>query len=565
MPIHEGLSTYVIVLGADASPSERRGADELQKHLGQIYQVEVPIVTDPEPLPERAILVGRSRATDRLGVEIDFAGVGEEGFRLKTVGERLVIAGGRRRGTLYGCTAFLEALGVRWFTPKVTLLPRETPLILPVFEETQAPAFEYREVFFTEAQERDWAARLRLNGAHIDLDEDSGGKITYHPFVHTLEELVPRTLYPTHPEYFPLVGGKRMDGDLVQRCLTHPEVLRLSIEGVRAWIREHPEATILSVSQNDSYPHEPNYCECENCAEVAGQYGGAQSGLILWFVNQVAQVVEQEAPDKLIDTLAYQYSEKPPVGIVPRPNVRIRLCLSCCVSHSLEGCGSEASAKFLANLRAWGAITDTLYIWHYTTDFAHYLLPIPNFEAFPADTRLYLKSGVKGIFFQGAYAPGGGGSDSELRSYVMSRLLWDPDQDANTLVTEWMRGVYGNAFLPMRKWFDLLHERVRPTDQHVSVVCPPDAPFLSEEVLEQGNRLFDEALHLAEGEDIATEYIDKARLTLRYVEIMRRPALDDAFHAFLADVRRLGITALSEGHSLEDWEAAYRKRVEEGR
>jgi len=38
-------------------------------------------------------------------------------------------------------------------------------------------------------------------------------------------------------------------------------VLKLSIAKVRGWIREHPEASIISVSQNDT----GNWCQCEQC------------------------------------------------------------------------------------------------------------------------------------------------------------------------------------------------------------------------------------------------------------------------------------------------------------
>ena len=43
--------------------------------------------------------------------------------------------------------------------------------------------------------------------------------------------------------------------------------------------------------------------------------------------------------------------------------------------------------SFLKALRSWGALTDTLYIWHYNTNFANYLMPFPDFDEFPAGGR----------------------------------------------------------------------------------------------------------------------------------------------------------------------------------
>lgn len=555
--VRSGKSSYVIVLGVEASPSERRGAKEIQAHLKQMCGAALPIVTDSEPLPRRAVLVGRSRHTDALGVKLNFDALGKEGFVLKTVGNHIVIAGSGLRGTMYGCYTFLEKLGVRWFTPKVTRVPQRKTVTLPALDEMQTPAFEYREPFFTEAQDKDWAARNRVNGFATHLDESTGGKVTYHHFVHTFDDLVPTKLFETHPEYFPLISGKRVNG-YVQRCLTNPDVLKMMTEGVLAWIKEKPDAMIYSVSQNDT----GKWCECDQCKAMTEKFG-AHVGLYLWFVNQVAETVEKQHPDKLIDTLAYQFTEAPPRGIAPRRNVRVRLCpISSCEAHPYEKCSAPPNVAFLNHLKAWGEITDTLYIWHYNTNFANYLMPFPDFDEFPAEARLYKRTGVKGIFFQGAYAPGGGGSDAELRSYVMAKLLWDVNVDTDALVTEWMQGVYGKAWKPMRRWFDLLHEKARDPNQHFYIYSPPTIHYLSADVVAAGDRLFDEAEKSATGDATAIEYLAKSRLWLRYVKIMQNPTADKEFQSFMSDVRKFGITQLREGRSLEDWEKGYLERLQ---
>lgn len=551
--VNQGQSPYSIVLSAQASASEKRGAAELAMHIRQMSGAQLPIVTDDGPLPEAAVIVGANRHTEPAD-----AGLEPDGFRLHTRDRRIFIVGSRVRGTMYGCTELLERLGVRWYTPKVTFIPRKATIEVPELDLRQIPAFEYREAFFTEAfGDKDWAARMRFNGNSCRLDESTGGKITYHPFVHSFDDLIPLSLYKEHPEYFPLIKGKRADG-YRQRCLSNPDVLKLAIDKVRQWIRERPAATIYSVSQNDCY----ETCECDACKQIMDRYGGVHSGLYLWFVNQIAEAIEKDHPDKLIDTLAYQFTEAAPTGIVPRKNVRIRLCpISACEAHPYEKCSHPNTVRFVKNLAAWAKITDTLYIWHYNTNFANYLMPFPDFEEFPADTRLYQRSGVKGIFFQGAYAGGGGGSDAELRSYVMSRLLWDPSADSDALVTEWMKGVYGAAWQPMRQWFDLLHEKARNPEKHFFIFDPPTVHYLSPDVLAAGDGFFDQAQKLADS-DLAREYVAKSRLWLRYVKLSQSPAVGPELDAFLADVRGFGITQLREGQPLDRWEAEYRRRAE---
>jgi len=403
---------------------------------------------------------------------------------------------------------------------------------------------------------------MKVNGFRANLDASTGGQVKYHPFVHTFEQIVPRELFDTHPEYFPLIDGKRAGGH-VQRCLTHPDVLRLAIEQVRRWFTERPDAMITSVSQNDA---REDFCRCPECTAIADRYGGKQSGLYLWFVNQVAEAIEAEFPDKLIDTLAYRFTESPPQGIVPHPNVRVRLCpILCCEIHPYEECRHKNNVAFMENLQGWGRLTNSLYIWHYCTNFSHYLAPFPDFQQFPASVRLYRRTGVKGIFFQGAYAEGGGGSDAELRAYVMARLLWNPDEDADALVTEWMQGVYGPAAEPMRRWFDLMHEQGRDPDKHLGIYDPPDERLFSDEVLAEGDRLFDKAERLVQGDEAAARYVEKSRLWLRYVKLVRHPTDGPEFQQFMADVRRWGITQLREWPGLDKWEQAYLEKMRAGK
>lgn len=554
--VRDGNPACTLVVSKDASPSEKRGAQEIRAHLKLISGADIPISTDAQPLPPSAILVGRSRFTDQLNVIFDQAS-GPDAFTIKTAGQYLAIVGSRTRGTLYGCTELLEKIGVRWYTPKVTFTPKQQTITIDAIDEKQSPAFEYREAFFTEAFNRDWAARMRFNGNSANLDESTGGKIQYHPFVHSFDTLVPRSLYPTHPEYFPLIQGKRKDG-YVQRCLSNPDALKLTIEKVRQWMKERPDATIYSVSQNDCY----DPCQCDACKAIEARYGGVHSGLYLWFVNQVAQAIENECPDKLIDTLAYQFTEEPPTGIVPRKNVRVRLCpISVCEAHPYEKCSFRANVAFVKNLAAWAKITDTLYIWHYNTNFSNYLLPFPDFEEFPADTRLYQRSGVKGIFFQGAYGPGGGGSDAELRSYVMAKLLWNPSRDSDALVHEWMAGVYGPAKEPLRKWFDLLHDKARDPNHHIFIFGPANVHYLSPDVLAQGDKLFDEAEKLAAHNPIASEYVAKSRLWLRYAKLAQKPTGGPEFTSFMADVRKFGIGQIREAQSTDAWEKEFLNRL----
>jgi hypothetical protein len=485
--------------------------------------------------------------------------LGDEGFWLKTAGPHVVVLGSNVRGAMYGCSALLEKLGVRWWTSKVTYTPLTRTLVVPELDEVQRPAFEYREVYITEAFDKDFAARQRLNGQHHQLDESTGGAVRYGGhFVHTFDALVPPAMFAAHPDYFPLIKGKRTSG-YVQRCLTNPDVLKLATAKVLEWIEKEPAAQIYSVSQNDTY----NFCECDECRKIESEYGGQHSGVYLWFVNQLAETIEKKYPGKLIDTLAYQFTEAAPTGIKPRANVRVRLCpIGACEAHPYETCDAKPTVAFMKNLRGWGQLTDTLYVWHYNTDFGHYLMPFPDFNEFPADIRLYARSGVRGIFFEGAYGRGGGGSFGELQAYVMAKMLWDPKVDDRRLVREWHLGVYGPAAGPaMLEWFELLHAKAADPKAHFFVYSnPKNAPHLTADVIAKGDEIFDRAEAAAKANPAALEAVQKARLTLRYTKLYQNPTTGAAFTSFLEDLKKHEVGEMREGVLTEAWAAEFRKR-----
>jgi hypothetical protein len=422
-----GQTAYRIVIVSNAIPSERYAAAELQRYLLKLSGATIPIVTDAERLERREILVGDSEHVHQLAAGSGLDKVGPDGFLLRVRGEDLVIVGGKPRGTLNGVYTFLEEkLGVRWFTPELEVVPKVSRIQLPDLDETVIPALENRDVYWREMmRDADFAARHRLNGQHYGLKEKHGGPFTqYYPFVHSFDLLIPRDLFQEHPEYFPLIQGKRKDG-YVQRCLSNPDVLRIAVENVQKWIQAHPEANIISVSQNDTI----NNCQCDQC-KATDDAEGSPAGSLLKFVNAIAEVIEKDHPHVRIDTLAYQYTRKPPRTIRPRQNVIVRLCsIECCFAHPLETCTSEANQRFRDDIVAWQPLASSLYVWDYTPNFSHYQQPFPNFASLQANVRFFAHHGVRSLFEQGNYSAGGQGEMCPLRAYVLAKLLWNPDTD----------------------------------------------------------------------------------------------------------------------------------------
>ncbi|NOZ23388.1 MAG: DUF4838 domain-containing protein [Planctomycetes bacterium] len=531
-----GKSDYVIVVGTDASPSEKYAAEELQRFLKEISGAELKIVTDDvEPQPKEIIL-GKNKHLERLGVKIDFEKLGKEGFTIRTVGSHLVIAGGRLRGTMYGVYTFLEdRLGCRWFTYDCSRIPKMDRIALGNIDDTQVPVLEYREPFGFKAFDGDWAARNKCNGNRARLEEKHGGQIKYYMFVHSFNRMIPPEKYfDEHPEYFSLVNGKRqrIRGQL---CLTNPDVLRLGIECVKKWMREHPEATVFSVSQNDWH----GWCECEKCQAIAlrekrelpateaakkskrKKPEGAEIGPVLEYVNKIADAVRDEFPDKIIDTLSYSYTQEPPKTIRPRPNVVVRLCsIRCCFAHPLATCDYEQNQKFRQDIKGWAEMCNRLWVWDYVTCFGHYIVPFPNLYSLKPNIQFFVKHNVKGIFEQGNYhSPGG--YFSELRHWMLAKLLWNPELDDRKLMADFLDGYYGKAAPVIQQYIDLLHDKMRNENIHMTIGANPNSKFLTDDILDKSDAFIAEAEKLVADSPEDLKHVRACRIPLDYVRICR--------------------------------------------
>src|SRR5262245_60271158 len=83
----KGKSRYSIVIAADAIPSERYAADELQRYVERISGATLPIVTDGEKTARYEILLGDNVHFRKLRLAaVDFNKLGSDGFTLRIVG-----------------------------------------------------------------------------------------------------------------------------------------------------------------------------------------------------------------------------------------------------------------------------------------------------------------------------------------------------------------------------------------------------------------------------------------------------------------------------------------------
>ena len=509
------------------SETEIFAGEELSKYL---TQKGVEIAPDAFPI---ILYTDPTLGDDSFSVDVTLAG--EEAS--------MTIRGGNGRGVLYGVYKFLEQYaGVRYFTPTLEIVPEGDIVLKDGNLLAYAPCFEMRRLtWHTVGTNSAWCAKNGIN-AHDGQGADIyGGKILYGSglFVHTLGSLSE-------------TGG----GASPNPCLSSEQTYQTVLKNLRATLAKDPTVNIVSVSQNDKN----EYCHCEACMASYAKYTrdannieeGGTAGNLLEFVNRIAADLEKDYPDLIIDTLAYNYTQTPPRGIVPRENVCIRVCsIRVCFMHPMTECNDAKgpngitwtrTGEFLPDLLAWGEICDRIHVWDYTTNFAYYIAPFSNFGSIRENMRLYYEHGVRGMFPQGN-GQSISGEFGELRSYLLAKLMWNPlmsEEEYYTHMDEFLAAYYGAGWQGIRAFIDLTTELAGNEDSCINIYEAPLNSITAEEYLayeEQIEAWWSTAEELA-GDRL--EYVKRSRLQWRYIQLLLHPD-QEACDQFIADVEAYGI------------------------
>ena len=306
----------------------------------------------------------------------------------------------------------------------------------------------------------------------------------------------------------------------------------------RKWLDANPEATIISVSQNDSDAGAKG-CQCENCKAI-DDAEGTPMGSLLTFINRIANDIKDDYPGVYVDTLAYRYTRKAPKNLKPADNVIIRLCsIECCFAHPLSDESCYKNKEFKKDIEAWAAICDNLYIWDYTYNAETYFSYFPNFDVLWDNVNFYKDHSVTGVFLEGQQVSVSG-EFAELRSYLLAKLLWDPDmteEEYYAYMDEFLQYYYGAGWEKIKEYMTSMAAHAIRNNTHLGIFDKGDKMYPA--VDENGKRdtkfsrdmltLWEEAYALAETEE-QKAHVEKSSIQAYYLCHLSGPSAERKKH-----------------------------------
>lgn len=538
----------------DTTAVNKRAVELLNRFIKRISGAELPVIVPSGP--ESSVI--KSGTTPHKG-QIIIGGhtgkAGEDGFEINCRNGSMQISTGSGKGSIYGVATLLERyMGVNYYARNTYTLTKSNTIQLPAITLAETPAFRYRQTYSYGNEDPDYYDWFRL--------EDPAQMFASNLWVHTFNRLLPAAVYgKAHPEYYAMINGRRQPGAHSQWCLSNPDVFNLAVQKIDSIFKANPGRNMISVSQNDG---NDTYCTCPECKAV-DSYEGSPSGSLIRFLNKLAR----RFPDKEFSTLAYLYSVRPPRHTKPLPNVNIMLCDIDC-KREVPLTDNESGREFMQALEGWSKISNNLFIWDYGINFDNLVSPFPNFHILKDNINLFKKNHATMLFEQ---VNGTRGTDfSEMRAYMLSKLMWNPALNADSLMRQFMNGYYGPAAPYLYQYQKLLEGGLLSSGTPLWIYDSPVSHkrgMLNRTMRKACNRLFDEAEQAVAGDTTLLDRVRLSRLPLQFadLEIERtipggNPAQRRAqVELFRQRATKYGVTALTErGISPDEYCRNYLKR-----
>ena len=460
---------------------------------------------------------------------------GESGFRYRIYDKDVEFEAGNEQAMVYAVYDWLERIvGCRFYSRTYEYIPFDANLTVCFEDYSYGPVLEYREILYRDYGDPAFAEKHKLV-SNTRRQEHWGF------WSHSFKTLCPPEVYfEEHPEYFSLYEGKRV-GENAQLCLSNPEVFQVVLENLKKYVAEKPEAKYWSASQNDN----DAYCQCEKCQAMNAR-DGSPMGSVLNFVNRIAEYF----PDKVISTLAYWYTRKPPLITRPGPNVHILLCnIEANRGQPIEtDVRSQGSRE---ELLAWKEICPNVFLWDYCIQFRNLVSPFPNLRVLGPNIRFFVENNVRSLFSQCNREIGG--EFHELRGDLLAKLMWNPDIDEREVMLDFLNGYYKQAGPVILRYIDRIHDEMEAAGGELNIFGGPlDAKdtWLREEVFREYEGLFEQALTLTEGDRDTWFRVKTAAMAIWYAGIVLEYGTREEklrrIERFAEQVRKTGLVMVEE-------------------
>lgn len=433
-----------IILPPEPNTEQSAAAEFVVDTLLAIQTQPPHIVTENEKAirlaPGITLHLGHTQRARQLG--LDAESLDRDGFVAHSDGTTVCLVPATPQGSSHAAAWLLrEHFGMHWIWPDedgVVFVDTGADSIA-AFHQTIEPSFKERRVGHRPRQSA-WDKALGLSSRYR--------------YNHAIHHSLDNDLLQTRPEWFPVIDGERsaMDGGRGP----HPNYLAEGFsEHAAAWARQMfenaPTLHGISVAFSDSFLFDESPRNRRHTYPNRFFRGQRDlTPLFFGFANEVAAELwawndrPDNADPNVITQLAYFFSEKPPSFPI---HPRVMPWLTSDRAQWFDPIQREADEELIRQWSLCGAAE--LGSWDYYEGHP-YFIPRVYTKIVGDSLKLLHDNGFRSFFAEGARIDG----FDVPRHWLASQLLWDIQQNPDTLMDQFYELCYGPAADAMRRFFD---------------------------------------------------------------------------------------------------------------
>lgn len=297
------------------------------------------------------------------------------------------------------------------------------PAIINIKDTSGTFAFEYQSVYSPTGLNPDYVGVIGL-----DNFDDSWGI-----WGHNLRKVLIDSKAPEEniEKLYATINGKKNEGQL---CFSSEEMFR-KLESYIVDNFGEKNKTRFVIAPDDT----PLACTCPSCIAIGNTEQNATPA-----VTELVLRLSNRFQNHFFYTTSYLSTREATDRQLPS-NAGVMISA---IDFSLRQTNSNEGdvKKLKKQIDEWKNVTKNIYIWDYINNFDDYLTPFPVLKIAQQRLKLFKQYGVKGVFYNGSgynYS-----ALDEMKTYVLSALLINPDQSVDNLIQKFLNQEYPVA----KKW-----------------------------------------------------------------------------------------------------------------
>ena len=464
--VKNGATSYEVLYPADGGQLIISAINELVSFFKEATNISLRTTPDNKMKADgKYISIGKTALLESTDITYDVKEIKIDGFKIKTVGDDILIIGASDHGTLYGVYELLSYLfNFEYFYVDTYRLNKGvTELNMVNFDVVEIPDIEYRATGYGMVSNSTTESNRMRMRPYPDFFIPVNGVVFHNSLTWVKDS--------------PYVDGSWFASTGNQLCYTAggdeeelENMLNASLETLKVHLQKYPDRNVVTYTIEDN----PDFCTCDSCKKVIAEYNGFNSSVVILYLNKFnAKIKEWFASEegkpyaRDLDVVFFAYNATTEAPVVYNEQTKkyeginglklddgISVMYAPIAADFTTGLTASENILYYNNAKQWHDISKNVYLWIYSTNFAHYLAPYDSFDGIAENYKVAKEINTRWIFDQAQWNEYGFSTGwSTLKSYINAKLAWDTSLDIDVLIDDFFATYFGPAENDMREIF----------------------------------------------------------------------------------------------------------------